>query len=165
MSGMQSRAVLTPSVWERGASAWPRAWGVGKILPRRVRVALAGAIHPYWHVINNALAARESQDSDILPDDDFTAIALIGSATEPPRSFRSQFYQVVDPDNGYQISRLPVNQENLLGTAQRPFLLRNPYPMPNRHAFLNRTQNMRNAANTAQTVIYGVKEYRTKTEP
>lgn len=162
---VQSRAALTPSVWERGSTAWPRMWGVGIILPRRVRLSLAGAAHPYWHVIASALAARESQDSDILPDDDFTAIALIGSATEPERSFRSQFYQVVDADNGYQISRLPVNQENLLGSAQRPFLLRHPYPMPNRHAFLNRTQNMRNAANTAQTVIYGVKEYRTKGAP
>lgn len=152
------RYTLYPS--ERRYGAWlPGGGGHYIPLPRDYQ-ALGGAVHPYWHVINHPLAARATEDSAILPEDDFTWLTLAASATEPERSFRAGFYQVIDAETGYRLSRAWVNGENYMGSALRPFILQRPFPLPNRRILINTTQNMRNAENTVQIVIGGVKEYR-----
>lgn len=145
----------------------PRRWALGLMTPRRTLAssaflpnateqhALPAGQQPYWHVMNYSLAARGSDDSDILPDNSFTLLAILGSSTGVGRT---QFYQVIDGESGARMSRVGVNFANVLGSAQNPFLLKKPYRMPDRMQLLNRTGDLSNAANTVQVVLFGAKE-------
>lgn len=157
--------------WPRGRGVFPRGWRFGFLTPNRTLAAAAwypGAPErralgenrlPYWHVIDYAPGALISLDDQMVPKGNFVALAMIGSSTQGPGSYQTHFFQMADTDGrGFRLSRIPVIEGNIMGTAQLPFVLRRPYPMPNLLSLMNRTTNRAAAANTMQVCVYGVEE-------
>jgi hypothetical protein len=66
---------------------------------------------------------------------------------------------MVDDVNGFRMSRTGINNANIFGTAQNPFILRRPFPMPNNCSLLNKIANMTTNTNAVQLVFYGMKRY------
>jgi hypothetical protein len=166
----QLRIRYSQSPWRARGPGFPRAWVNGLLLPRTTlrsraylpdateRMAIGADAYPFWHVLDYpAVAGLASADGQILPEQDFTLLALMG-VSQQLAGLRTEFYQVISKDTGLRMSNLPVNNVNLLGTGQEPFFLRRPYPMPNQRAVLNRMINRAAVANTAQVVLYGMKQ-------
>ncbi|MEE9235111.1 MAG: hypothetical protein V3U28_06720 [Candidatus Acidoferrales bacterium] len=122
------------------------------------RLGLGGDRHPYWHVMDFVLGARASDDQRVLPEKNFILLSMTASAQQIDRSFRGQFYQVVDADSGKRTSRTGLNRDNYLGIAEWPWILKWPYPMPDGQIFMARVANLNPNNNNIQVVLYGVME-------
>ena len=165
--------LVTPNYTE----TFPPGWTLGLVLPWCVmtaraylpsvpeRRALGSRKTPFWHVLNYTLQAQETGDSGIVPTSNFTALALVAT-TDQARGLRARFRQIVDErGNGFNFSRVPINDANGFGTAQRPLFLKHPYPMPNLLSVLNRTANRalttdpNSGVNNIQICVYGVRDW------
>lgn len=129
------------------------------------RKALGRCKTPFWHVLEFSLQAEETGDSGIVPTSNFTALALLAT-TDQSAGFRARLRQIVDEQgNGFNFSRVPIRDVNLVGTAQRPLFLKHPYPMPNLLSLLNRTTNRApstapsSGVNNIQICVYGVRDW------
>lgn len=171
----QSRIPWPRSAWGFGGRSYPRGYSYGLLLPRRTlrtrayvpdardRMALGHGKLPYWHVMNFSLASQETQDGAIVPTDNFILLAMMGTSTPftvgVDLPFRTQSFQLTDTSgNGVRFSTVGVDGENFVGTAQRPMIIKRPYPTPNMLSILNRTANRSTSANTVQLAFYGVKD-------
>lgn len=159
--------------WRFGGPQFPSGWPFGLLLPEtglqssayvtppkeRQALGLAQRL-PYWFVINYTVGALISSDDQILPVGNFVALALIGSSQQGPTSYQTQWFQLVDGQGqGFRFSRIGVIDRNMIGTANRPFILRHIYPMPNLLSLLNRLSNRAAATQNVQLCVYGVREY------
>lgn len=160
--------------WGFGSVSFPAEYTYGLILPQRGlrtraylpgpkdRMVLGKTKLPYFHVMDFSLTSQESLDGTILPTDNFTMLAIMGTAKldgEGAAHFRTQSFQLTDTNgNGLKFSSTAVDDANAVGSAMLPLILRCPYPAPNMLAILNRTANVNSEHNAVQIVMYGVKE-------
>ena len=158
--------------WREGQKPYPRGWPFGLLMPGttiassaylpgpRERRALGGNRVPYWHIINYAAGAQVSLDDQVLPVGDFVLLALTATRSQMGPGFQSQFFQLADDKGtGFRFSRIGIIDFNCFGTAERPWIFKYPYPLPNLLALLNRTANRSLFANTIQLAFYGVRHY------
>lgn len=151
---------------------FPRGWPFGFLMPEmglassayvptpRDRLALGTQRVPYWLVINYTPGALVSVDDQMLPIGNFVALALLGTSERGPTSYQTQFFQLADTTgSGFRFSRIGIIDQNGVGTAERPFVFKRPYPMPDLLALLNRTANRASASQNIQLCVYGVREY------
>ncbi len=159
-------------VWKFGRGQFPRGWPFGFLMPGstlassaympgpKERRALGYNRIPYWHVINYAAGAQVSLDDEILPVGNFILLALTATRSQMGPGFQSQFFQLADESGtGFRFSRIGIIDFNVFGTAERPWIFKIPYPLPNLLALLNRTANRSLLANTIQLAFYGVRHY------
>src|SRR5262249_34831453 len=94
------------------------------------RRALGSNRIPFWHVLNYSLASLQALDNNALPSNDFVLLAIVGTSSQGPNSFQTQFYQVNAPGGaGLKLSRVPVTDSNIVGSAQAPAIQKRPWPM------------------------------------
>ena len=167
-----SRKPFRRGPWPRKQGVFPRGWPFGFLMPGyglatsawlpgpKDRRALGEQRVPYWLVVNYTLNALASGDDQFLPTGNFCALAFMASSTLGPGSFQTQNFQLADTQGqGFRFSRTGIIDLNCIGTAQAPFVLRRPYPMPDLLSLLNRISNRNTAANTVQIALYGLREY------
>jgi hypothetical protein len=108
-----------------------------------------------WYVVSFSLAARLNAEDRITTPPGFWLTALVGSSTLAP-GFRLQFY---DSEKNQRLGD-PLNFQNELGSAARPFILRKPYYFSSRSPLLVRVQNQdtSGAVNNIQVVAMGFGE-------
>jgi hypothetical protein len=158
--------------WKTAKRQYPVGWPFGFLIPEtglassayvttpKDRRALGKQRVPFWQVINYALGALVSGDDQVMPVGNFVALALVGTSEQGPGSYQTQHFQLVDEaGQGFRFSRVGVIDSNINGTANRPFIFRRPYPMPDLLSLLNRTANRAATAQNVQLCIYGVREY------
>lgn len=158
--------------WKTGGRQYPAGWPFGFLLPGtglsssayvtipKDRRALGRERVPFWQVINYAPGALVSLDDQILPVGNFVALAFVGSSEQGPASYQTQHFQVVDEQGqGFRFARVGVVESNIMGTANRPFIFRRPYPMPDLLSLLNRMANRATVSQNVQLCVYGVREY------
>ncbi len=158
----QSRWPLQfPRGWPLGVITGPRKHATKNFMPGpRERMAIGRRVSPFWHVVNFALPARETADSQIVPRDNFALAALMATTDQPApagATFHARFFQVRG-QAGYSFSRTGINGGNCLGTAPRPFYFRKPYWAPNGEAILCRAANTVAAVNNVQVVLFGYRQ-------
>lgn len=172
-------ALVQPPYRESYPPGW--VWGLG--LPRALtysrwlladppaRRALGSNKHPFWWTFDyndmgpiGPLQAQQTQNGAIMPNNNFVALAVLGSSTQL-KGFRTQFRMLTDDEGGgANWSRVGIEQSNACGTAAQPMFLRHPVPMPNNLSVLNRTANKAIPAdpptglNSVQVCIYGVRD-------
>ena len=161
----------------RYGMSYPEGWTLGLVLPWCLataraylpsvpeRRALGDSKSPFWLVLDYDLQAEVTDHSGVSPTGNFVALAILSTATRT-RGFRTQFRQLADEQGGgFAFSRVPVNDVNSSGTAQRPLFLKHPVPMPNHLSLLNRTANRAlstdpsSGRNQIQICIYGVRDW------
>ena len=174
---MSTRQSTSPwfrrGAWKWGGLKYPKGWKLGLYLPRwgirsrlfvpspKDRMALGPDRYPYWYVLDytgaNAPIARDSGDDRLLPDRDFTALALLGNSDQAAPTFTTGFFQVIG-EGGFRFQRVAVDSRSMLGTARFPLLLKHPFHHPNGEPLLNRVINLTTLTNSVQVVVYGVKQ-------
>ena len=150
----QSTIPFPKKPWGFGGRSFPRGWTYGLMLPRykifsraylpgpKERMALGRNKIPFWHSMRYDLQAQVSGDGNITPLNNVVLLSMMATSSQA-KGFRSQFGQLVD-DQGKvcRWSRVGINSPNMFGTAQKPFPIKHPYPMPNLLALLNRCANL-----------------------
>lgn len=161
----------------RYGMTYPEGWTLGLVLPWCIptaraylpsvpeRRAIGARKTPFWYAMNYSLQAQVTDNNGVSPLGNFVALAVLGS-TSQARGFRTKFRQLVDQSGkGFSFSRVPIDDVNSGGTAQRPLFLKHPYPMPNNLGLLNRTANKAlttdpsAGVNAVQICIYGVRDW------
>jgi hypothetical protein len=117
----------------------------------QARQALAGKL-PYWYVFDFNLAARQTTELRAVTSKNFYLLAVLGNPA-PQTTFRAQIF---DAKRKKRFSDRGMNDANLVGIAALPFLLREPYQFAPLSPILVRVQNVSNAANAGQIVLYGM---------
>lgn len=120
---------------------------------------------PFWYVMDFTLQAQETDHNGISPAGNFVALALVANGDQA-RGYRTQFRQLADErGNGFSFSKVPIDDVNSVGTAQRPMFLRHPVPLPNHLSLLNRTSNKAlstdpsSGVNAIQVCVFGVRDW------
>ncbi len=166
----QSRIPFPRKPWGRGGGSYPAAYTFGLLLSARglgsvaylpavkERRALGRNRVPFWHVLSYNVQSQASDNQSIAPTGNFVALSMMATPTTN-NQLRTQFRQIADEGGmGFNLSRVLVDNLNQFGTAQRPFIFRHLYPMPNHLSLLNRMTNLATTANVVQICIYGVKD-------
>lgn len=119
---------------------------------------------PYWYVFDLALGASQTLEGRAACPSDFQLLAITLSATvdeaghQIPAPTPACRVQIFDGKRKKRFSALGINDVNLAGTAQAPFILRRPYRFHAGGVILLRAQNLTTVANTVQVVLYGVQD-------
>ena len=131
------------------------------------RMAVLGQDLPFWYPINATLTANQSGITGIVTidnDADFEMRELIASSTG---SFQ---IQLVDrytsrplmpfniPDNAGNIV-FGINNANIWGTAQLPFILPIPYMLLRTATLAATFKDTSGAGNTIQLIFWGYKKF------
>lgn len=129
------------------------------------RRAIGSRKTPFWLALDYSLAALVTDYNGAPAAGNFIALAIVGTSSRS-RGFRTRFHQVVGEGGAaIPLSRVPIDQANAVGTAQRPLFLRHPFPMPNFLSLLNRTANRAlstdpsSGQNAIQICVYGVRDW------
>lgn len=161
----------------RYGMSYPEGWTLGLVLPWCIptaraylpsvpeRRAIGAHKTPFWLALDYDLQAQVTDNNGGAPFGNFVALALVAT-TSQARGFRTQFRQLADVNGvGFTFSRVPIDDVNAVGTAQRPMFIKHPYPMPNFLSVLNRTVNKAlstdpsSGRNQIQICIYGVRDW------
>lgn len=114
--------------------------------------------HPMWYIMAITLASQDSGYTRISVAPHFRLMMILGQGTaaNPADGLGSFQYQLYDNARRTTFSELPVS--NLLGSgsAQEPFILKNPYRFTGTTPVQARIQNRALASNTITLVLYGV---------
>lgn len=113
--------------------------------------------YPYWHSFNYDLQSQTSDNSAIVPQNNFVALSFVGSVSAAAGA-RAQSFQMGSDNAGLKDSRVPVNVANQFGTAQLPYFVRRPMPLPDGRPRLNRCVNLATAENVIQMCIFGCRD-------
>ena len=175
----QSNSIPLDGVFNtpRYGMSYPEGWRLGLVLPWCIvmaraylpsppeRQAIGSRKTPFWYALDYNLQAQVTDNNGISPTGNFVGLAIVSTASQG-RGFRTQFRQLADEQgNGFAFSRVPIDDVNSTGTAQRPLFLKHPYPMPNNLSLLNRTANKALSTdpsagrNAIQVCIYGVRDW------
>lgn len=172
------------SVWdEQRIPSIRTRWALGVYLPRRKLASLAWVPsrreqkqlrggRPFWHVPyppnstqpgNFVIPANQTQEARTTFTSDFLLLAVLvsstvgGSQTNPGARIQL-FHQPLKKGKGRRFSAIGLNDINAGGSAKDPFIYRRPYRIRAGSAVLVRVQNLQNASNQVQVVLYGVQD-------
>lgn len=132
----------------------------GYVPSRKDRVQMRGR-RPFWFAFGEvALAANQWTELRQVCQSDFIAHTIMVSATQSSQASPGCRVQIQNlstmPGKGRKFSTVGVNNVNVGGSSQHPFILKKPYRFHAGRTVVVKIQNLRGSSNNVQVVIGGV---------
>jgi hypothetical protein len=160
------------SLWQKGKiPGQQRRFALGLWLPGRnlaspayvpapkARVGLRYK-RPIWYVVTLSIGPQQTSYARISVGKNFRLIMMLGQGSvAPPADGNGSFqFQVFDNARRTPISELPIVHNVGVGTAQHPFILKNPYRFADTSPVQIRVQNRATSTNVVYVALYGVSD-------
>ena len=160
------------ALWKRGSiPGQQRRFALGLWLPERklsspayvpaprARVGLRYK-RPIWYVVTLSILSQQTSYARISVGKNFRLMMILGQGSQAsPADGNGSFqFQVFDNARRTPISELPIPNLVGVGSAQQPFILKNPYRFADTSPVQVRVQNRASATNLIYVVLYGVSD-------
>lgn len=160
------------SIWKQGViPGQERRFALGLWLPERklaspayvpapkARVGLRYK-KPIWYVVNLSIPSQQTQFARISVGKNFRLMQILGQGSQAsPADGNGSFqFQIYDNARRTPFSELPINNLVGVGTAQQPFILKNPYRFADTAPVQVRVQNRASATNLIYIALIGVSD-------